>query len=258
MSLSCRTPHPTPTFWATTVVVAGIATSVWLWYYYSWTQQKNEQNDDKKDNGMVYPTMTIEHNVSSLPFLWESQQQEDGEMSHQKSTTTPIHPSAPRAQELDFLASMTFASGGLRAPSCYCCTWKKHPTSNGPRRRRPWPIPCDDAANNVVRHIYRQRHFHRITYAGEDQRHESHLLSIRLWEGQGVAMQLRKGVTVCSVVIEYMTKQRSDCCQETQWFMSLFTFKPDVDILKTDRSLSSRMPSALFLQRLVAMVWAYR
>jgi len=48
----------------------------------------------------------------------------DGENLDNNRITSQLHDelnSEDQRQELEFLATMTFANGGLRAPSCPCC-----------------------------------------------------------------------------------------------------------------------------------------
>jgi hypothetical protein len=74
------------------------------------SDEKNKDNPDEIDD--------VDAQQSSQAFPWEVK----ATLMEKKATgKRNQHQNFDPSKELDFLASMSFANGGLRAPSCPCC-----------------------------------------------------------------------------------------------------------------------------------------
>jgi hypothetical protein len=79
------------------------------------TSQKSDEK--KKDNPDEIDDVDTAQQ-SAQAFAWEVK----ATLTDKKATgKRNQHQNFDSSKELDFLASMTFANGGLRAPSCPCC-----------------------------------------------------------------------------------------------------------------------------------------
>jgi len=86
-----------------------------------WNSGGGSENGDGKDDFDKddCPDIAKTRDYEDVPaaFPWEPQ----GSVPQRPTAAVKHSPKASSVQELDFLASMTFANGGIRAPSCYCC-----------------------------------------------------------------------------------------------------------------------------------------
>ena len=88
--------------------------------------EKNEDaapTDDRKSDSTRFPwEPAVMTNVNESGDTCTSDDVDDiGEESGHVSTGNPTHHQQQQGDQLEFLASMTFASSSLRQPSCPCC-----------------------------------------------------------------------------------------------------------------------------------------
>lgn len=80
------------------------------------------QKDDSDTNEEKVVTVAP---VPHAPFPWEPTVNDGKDAPSAQNDTAPpqksLHSNKSQQEQLDFLASMTFAGGDLRAPSCPCC-----------------------------------------------------------------------------------------------------------------------------------------
>lgn len=78
-----------------------------------WQSIKRHEEEDDDDDPLNWN--------GDEPFPWEPKstcsRQYQSNLSHEKSKKSYQE----ERKELDFLSTMTFANGGLRAPNCLCC-----------------------------------------------------------------------------------------------------------------------------------------
>ncbi|KAG7373803.1 hypothetical protein IV203_012898 [Nitzschia inconspicua] len=102
--------------WMMTAFAAllGMAVLGAIIHHHHWQNDDDDIDDDFDDDvldnkyGNQYPT----------PFPWEPVAVKTPKKEHNKSIKSS---SLSVDQQLDFLASMTFANGGVRPPNCPCC-----------------------------------------------------------------------------------------------------------------------------------------
>ena len=85
---------------------------------------RDDDDDDKNGSDNALKSTDTDDVIG--PFPWEPKLSKDSSSASAESNKTDDtrkrhHITRNQNQELDFLASMTFANGGLRAHSCPCC-----------------------------------------------------------------------------------------------------------------------------------------
>ena len=90
---------------------AGITLLV-LYFQGKGPDAKKDDNDDDDDDDT--------NGDGTQAFPWEPKSNQPRPYSFRETTAT-VKNRGQEQKELDFLSSMTFANGGLRAPNCLCC-----------------------------------------------------------------------------------------------------------------------------------------
>lgn len=106
-------------------LLTALALVSWSWKF----RWGNVNDDDDDDEELFKKNHTEERSTTAYsrkPFPWEpldSSQQQRGraDPSTRHAPTTPTSCRGEQQKELDFLASMSFANGGIRTPNCLCC-----------------------------------------------------------------------------------------------------------------------------------------
>lgn len=115
MVLALKNRADTHVAMVATSAVAGTILLGWAWHGLRrrLAKQATLDNDNKYGDELDPPT-NAENNML---FPWEPK----GGKQHIYGPGALGSSSRGKEKELDFLASMTFANGGLRAPNCLCC-----------------------------------------------------------------------------------------------------------------------------------------
>jgi hypothetical protein len=107
----------TGTAFTTTGVMVTALGVVSACLYIAAAKSSQKSDETKKDNPDEIDDVDTAQQ-SAQAFAWEVK----APLMKKKATgKRNQHQSFDSSKELDFLASMSFANGGLRAPSCPCC-----------------------------------------------------------------------------------------------------------------------------------------
>jgi hypothetical protein len=114
--------------WILVVVTFITVAAVGQWHWFKFRRKDDEDDSDDEFN------WGDNDDPDSVPaFPWEPKKtaatkpkymfRDRFDSEHERKMTRKKHPinTDDASKQLDFLASMTFANGGIRAPNCPCC-----------------------------------------------------------------------------------------------------------------------------------------
>ena len=108
-----------------TISALGAMAVTWSMYYLwvgdlpFWEDDTNRPNKFQSSQAAAAAATTMREDASYFPWEGVGTRRVNVDTRQERSRTTDD--SAERRMQLEFLSSMTFASGGIRAPNCVCC-----------------------------------------------------------------------------------------------------------------------------------------